>query len=365
MSHLYRRAGFGATREELEKAVDCGYEATVDDLLHPEAHPPLDLSLFDRYFPDGIDGWRILVAAQARLMFGMLTTPRPLEEKMVLFWHYLFATGNAKLEHPAQITAQLDTFRRNCLGSFATILLELSKDPAMIFWLDNQRNTNDVHNENFGRELLELFAMGIGTYTENDVKSCARAFTGWTLRNPDLLQTQPYGHYLWEFEFRADEHDGGEKQFLGVSGALDGSDVIDIIVRQPATARFIATRLYTFFVDDEQDEQAIGQLAQVFQDFGGDIRTVMRALLLSDAFKSRAAYFAKVRVPVELVIGLLRAVGGYEEPGIWWGEPAGAARRMGQDLLNPPSVEGWHTGQEWIDSGLLLERSQLCSSLRQ
>jgi len=196
--------------------------------------------------------------------------------------------------------------------------------------------------------------MGIGTYTEDDVKECARAFTGWSIKN--VLNTGPFGRNVWEFQFNADQHDYGDKEFLGERGPFDGEDVIEIIVRQPATAQFIARRLYLFFVSDEPDEAAIEDLARVYQESGQDIRAVMRALLLSDAFRSEAALYAKVKSPAEHVAGLMRLTGDHRYPS--WGlkDVALEFRYMGQDLMNPPSVEGWHTGKEWIDTGILVER---------
>src|SRR5919205_1820534 len=234
MAHLFRRAGFGATRDQLEAALARGYEATVEELLHPENAPPLEEDLIFRYYPDMKEA-RQIDPAQSLWVYRMINTKRPLEEKMALFWHHLFATGFAKLNHPGAMLGQVDMFRKHGLGDFRTLLVELSKDPAMIFWLDNQTNTNDVHNENYGRELLELFSMGIGNYTEDDVKNCARAFTGWTLKNP-IPGAQPFGRYDWEFEFRPDQHDYSEKTFLGETGNFDGADIVDIIVKQPAAA---------------------------------------------------------------------------------------------------------------------------------
>jgi uncharacterized protein (DUF1800 family) len=353
MGHLFRRAGFSATRAELEAAVAKGYEATVEALLHPEAVPDLDTDLVYRFYPEFKEA-RDIDLTQAFWVYRIINTPRPLQEKMALFWHCLFATAFNKSNHPKMLQQQVDLFRRHCLGNFRTILLELSRDPSMIFWLDNQENTKDVHNENYGRELLELFSMGIGNYTEDDVKNCARAFTGWGLQN--LLNLGPFGRNAWEFKFYPEQHDYEEKEFLGERGNFDGGDVIDIIVRQPATARFIARRLYLFFVDDEVDEAAVEQLAEVYQRSGYDIREVVRALLLSDFFRSEAAYYAKVKSPAEHVAGILKLVGDWHFPS--WGivPVALECRYMGQDLMNPPSVEGWHTGKEWIDTGILVER---------
>jgi uncharacterized protein (DUF1800 family) len=244
--------------------------------------------------------------------------------------------------------------RRNSLGDFKTLLLELSKDPAMIFWLDNQENTNEVHNENYGRELLELFSMGIGNYSEDDVKDCARAFTGWGFQH--MVKNGPYGRIVWQFKFHPELHDYDQKTFLGETGNFDGEDIIDIIVRQPATAQFIAKRLFLHFVSDQPNQEAIDELAKVFLATGGDIREVVRALLLSDAFRSEKAYFNKVKSPTEHVAGVERMVGDFRfpDPGIW--KVAAEFIYMGQDVMNPPSVEGWHTGKEWIDTGILVER---------
>jgi Protein of unknown function (DUF1800) len=358
MAHLYRRAGFGATRDELEAAVARGYEATVEELLHPERQPDLDMDLIYRFYPD-MKEEREIEITQAYWVYRMINSPRQLEEKMALFWHSLFATAFNKANHAQMVHRQVNMFRQHCLGNFRTILVELSRDPAMIFWLDNQENTKDVHNENYGRELLELFSMGIGNYTEDDVKECARAFTGWSIKN--LLNAGPYGRNVWEFQFYPEQHDDGEKEFLGRRGNFDGTDIINIVVEHPATARFIARRLYLFFVSDKPDEAAIEELAQVFRDADGDIRAVMRALLLSDAFRSSRNYLAKVKAPAEHVVGVAKLVGDFRYPSFGIVDLAYECRYMGQDLMNPPSVEGWHVGKEWIDTGILVERVNFAS----
>jgi uncharacterized protein (DUF1800 family) len=354
MAHLFRRAGFGATRDEIEQALADGYEATVEKLLHPAAVEPLDEELIFRYYVDSKES-RVIDSVQMYWVYRMINTRRPLEEKLTLFWHGLFATGFSKVENGRTLRYQIDMFRRNCLGDFRTMLVELSKDPAMIYWLDNQENTNDVHNENYGRELLELFSLGIGNYSEDDVKNCARAFTGWGLKKT-IPGFQPHGRFDWEFEFHPDQHDYGQKTFLGETGDFDGPDIIDIIVRQPAAARFIARRLYTFFVSDQPDEAAIDELAEVYLRSQYDIRAVLRSLFLSDFFRSEAAYYAKVKSPAEHVVGVMRLVGDYQYPSYGIRDIANECDFMGQSLLNPPSVEGWHTGKEWIDTGILVER---------
>jgi len=353
MAHLFRRAGFSATRDELEAALARGYEATVDDLLHPERQPELDYDLIYRFWPDMLQGNRIEVN-QAHWLYRMVNTKKPLEEKMTLFWHMLFATAFSKSNNARMSQRQLEMLRRNSLGDFKTLLLELSKDPAMIFWLDNQENTNDVHNENYGRELLELFSLGIGNYTEDDVKDCARAFTGWGFSH--MLLNGPYGRITWKFQFHPELHDFGEKTFLGETGNFDGEDIIDIIVRQPAAAQFIAKRLFLHFVADQVDQEAVDELAKVFLASGGNIREVMRALLLSDTFRSEKSYYAMVKSPADHVAGVERLVGDQQFPEFTIQKVADEFTYMGEALMNPPSVEGWHTGKEWIDTGILVER---------
>ena len=191
-------------------------------------------------------------------VYRLLSTTCPLEEKMVLFWHNVFATGNGKLNNSRSGYNQFEMFRRYGLGRFDELLVQLSRDPAMIVWLDNQTNHNGAINENYGREILELFSMGVGNYTEDDIKECSRAFTGWTLGNAEYMTLRaekdsvwPYSRIAWHFDYQSDDHDDGEKTFLGESGRFNGEDVVEIICRQPATPRFIARHMYSFFVADE------------------------------------------------------------------------------------------------------------------
>ena len=360
-AHLMRRAGFGATRPQLEALANRDYPQLVEDLLHPQRFPDVDEDVLERYY-----GW--LEGVQGKVWAGvwiyrMVNSQRPLEEKMALFWHHVFATGVSKSDHPPSSIHQIQTFRRVGLEDMRTILLELSRDPAMIFWLDNNENHAEDPNENYGRELLELFSMGVGNYSETDIKMAARAFTGWTFDQP--LGLYPYGFYPSDFLYRENDHDGSEKTFLGESGNFDGAEIIDIIVRQPATARFIARHLYNFFVADEaqvpawgtlppRDPAAIDSLVQAYMDSGGNMRSVMRTLLNSDFFKQ--SQFQRVKSPVELVVGVLKLVDANRFPDTRMMAYPTATTVMGQQLLNPPTVEGWHTGKEWIDGGTLNER---------
>jgi uncharacterized protein (DUF1800 family) len=233
----------------------------------------------------------------------------------------------------------------------------------MIFWLDNKDNHKDAPNENYGRELLELFSMGIGNYTEDDVKACARAFTGWTIQNPDYMSIRasrdsiwPHGRIDWQFVYLPEDHDDSPKTFLGHKGRFNGEDIIDIICQHPATGWFIAGKLHKFFVSDTPDESATQVLADEFRRTKGDIRSVMRTLFLSDFFQSEEARFARVKSPAELVAGTARLAGTRRFPEWSIVNLALDANFMGQEVLNPPTVEGWHTGREWIDTGTLVER---------
>ena len=373
LAHLMRRAGFGATRAELESYVARSYEETVEELLHPENAPPAldDDDIARRYHVD-VNNLMLIASCQTYWLHRMINSKRPLEEKLALFWHGVFATGYTKLNQPMAILRQIDLFRRFGLGSFRDLLVQISRNPAMIFWLDNKDNHGDAVNENYGRELLELFSMGVGNYTEDDVREASRAFTGWTMRNATLHTARaardsiwPYGRLYWQFEYRDDDHDEGQKHFLGETKHFNGEDVIDFICKQPATARFVARHLYNFFVADEaqvpawntvppRDPKAIETLTDAFISSGYEIRSVLRVLFNSDFFKE--ALFARVKSPAEFVAGTARLAGGHDFPSPDDVRLAQATDYMGQSLLDPPSVEGWHTGREWINTAGLVQR---------
>ena len=365
MAHLMRRAGFGATRNELEGYLEDGYEATVDNLLDPgeSGHMPDDI--IRRYHVDQSE-LRQLDGAGAYWLYRMLTTSNPLEEKLALFWHGLFATGYAKLNQARALLNQIEMFRHYGFGSFRDLLVELSRDPAMILWLDNNENHKEAINENYGRELLELFSMGIGNYSEDDIKECAKAFTGWTLGNAEYMSVRaskdsiwPYGRIAWHYEYRADDHDGGEKKFLGMVVKFNGEDIVDIIVTQKATARFLSTRLFQYFASDEVDsdgELVISGMMEAYFQSGYKVSAVLRSLFNSDYFKSDKCMYSRVKGPVESVVGTVRLAGTYQEPTLDVHSLWAQTMFMGQGLLAPPTVEGWHEGVEWIDSGSLVER---------
>ena len=362
IAHLLRRAGFGASYEALQAYAAQGYEATVEELLRPEAQPLVEEDLMLRLNA----GWQnrgALEQYQTYWVYRMINTKRPLEEKIALFWHGVHCTGQAKLDNSRQMGITIDMFRRAGLDSFRNLLIQLAKDPGMIWYLDNCMSHKGAINENWGRELLELFSMGVGNYTEEDVQQASRAFCGWT--NAPTYPNFPNGRVDWQFFYDPTDHDNAEKAFLGQKGKFNGDDVIDVICQQPATARFVARHLYNFFVADEspvpqwgntppRDPQAIETLVDAYFQHDCDIRSILRVLFNSNFFKE--ARFSRIKNPVEAVVGAMRMVREYPIPKPGFYEVALECRYMGQDLLNPPTVEGWHTGDEWIDSGTLVER---------
>ena len=378
IAHLMRRAGFGATREELDTHAANGYEATVESLLDPPDSEWLGDDMVRRFDLEA-SGMINAPGSSRHWVYRMITTNAPLLDKMALFWHGIFATGVPKVINGRVLFDQINTFRRHGMDSFDSILVRLAKDPAMIVWLDNQENHGHAINENWARELLELFSMGVGNYTEDDIKECARAFTGWTIGNTEYMMVRsqrdsdwPYGRIAYHFDYRPEDHDDGEKTFLGHRGNFNGEDIIDIICQQESTARFISRHLYHYFVADEpavpawpytppRDPDAIETLVQAYFESGYDIKSVLRTLFNSDFFKSEDVRFKKVKGPAEYLVGVLRMTGEFDMPRrdmipryrqIGW---------MGQELSNPPSVEGWHEGLEWIDTGTLIERINFAS----
>jgi uncharacterized protein (DUF1800 family) len=376
MAHLLRRAGFGASREEIEAKAAKGYDATVEELLNPESQPTLDEDLMLRYHP----AYNHAPAIESNIqqwVYRMINDPRQLQEKMALFWHMIFCSGHSKLDSGEEMGLMIAMFREHGMGNFRDLLMRLSTSPQMMYYLDNTESHKVAVNENYGRELLELFSIGVGkdeafNYTEDDVKACARAFTGWN--NAPAYPPFPYGRSPWQFRYDPADHDDGVKTFLGETGRWNGEDIINIICKRPAAARFISRHLYNFFVADEvpvpswrqtppKDPKAIAMLEKAYFDSGYEIKAMLRALFTSDFFKAPSARFARVASPAEMVVGLMRMVGehrGQVKPGLF--EISQEPKYMGMDLMNPPTVEGWHTGQEWIDSGTLVERINFASS---
>jgi len=361
ISHLIRRGGFGAPRTEIDEHAERGYDATVEWLLNPDGEPEVDTASLYRYHPDAERPFRLPNGME--WLYRMVTTQRPLEEKMALFWHQVFATGENKVESVYEIAQQIKMFREHGLGNYRELLVSLAQNPAVLYWLDNQENHKRAPNENWGRELMELFSMGIGNYTEKDVYEASRAFTGWAFDTK--IHWLLWGPHLWNYEFHAEDHDATDKTLFGHSGNLDGADVIDLIVQQPSCHVFIARHLYNFFVADEpqvpawpieppRDPEAIRDICDVFVKSDYNLKSVLRAIFTSDFFKE--ASFKRVRNPAEVFAGTLRVTGSFPEPHPGWNNISLEPSYMGQQLYDPPSVEGWHTGHEWINSGAFVQR---------
>ena len=362
MAHLMRRAGFGETREEIERLAEQGYEETVEWLLDPESQSEADMYLMGRYHP-WADHPSAVDHHQMRWTYQMVMGHRPLVEKVALFWHHVFATGNAKVENADEMVKEIELFQDHGMGNFQDLVEQLAKNPAMIKWLDNNDNHKRANNENWGRELMELFSLGVGYYTEDDVKEAARAFTGWTFTPRKMVM--PWKRYPWSFIYHASDHDAGDKSFLGHEGRFNGDDVIEVIVQQPATARFVARHMYNFFVADEpqipawpfeppRNPEAIDILADAFVQGGYEMKPVFRTLFNSDFFKE--ARYKRVKSPAEVVANALIVTGDMNGPDPRWGDLPAEQALMGQNIYDPPSVEGWHTGKEWINSGAMMNR---------
>ena len=363
IAHLYRRAGFGSTPELLEELSKKDYDTIVDDLVEIENVGDLpDEDILSRYYPQ-LQSTDNFGMDNTKWFYRMINSKKPLQEKMTLFWHHVFATGWTKSEQGPTMIDHIAMLRKNCLLNLRVLLTDLAADPAMIFWLDNCENHGKNINENFGRELLELFSMGIGNYTEDDIKEASRAFTGWTFEQP--IPLYPYGHFKSQFIFDEKDHDYGEKEFLGNKGNFNGEDIVEIIVKTEACAKFISRHLYNFFVADEpqipawsieppKDQEAMKILVSTFMESDADMKEVMRAMFKSDFFKN--SMFKRVKCPAEFIAGALKLTSEVGPKDERLAELHGLSTVMGQTLLDPPTVEGWHTGKEWIDGGSLTER---------
>jgi len=279
----------------------------------------------------------------------MLTTPTPLTEHMTLFWHNHFVSSQQKVKSAQMMFKQNALLRRYALGNFGELLHAVAKDPAMIVYLDNATNRKGEPNENFAREVMELFTLGMGNYTEQDVKEAARAFTGWSLDRS-----------TGEFHFYPRLHDQGIKTVLGQSGDFDGDAVLDILLAQPQTAELITTKLWREFVSPTPDAKEVKHLAKIFRDSHYEMQPLLRALFTSDAFYAKENRAALVKSPVELLVGTLRQ---FDIEGLDPRLLAFSGRQLNQDLFGPPNVKGWPGGEDWVNSTTLLARKQVLARL--
>ncbi len=390
--HLLDRAGFSGTPEEIQKLADMTpeqavralvyYEGVSNDRLPPFVHsgfwdetltrfPPSRPAATERAMkhgesmgvrvkPDHVNRhmqpvsdrffyWLRATQLETRRVGywwaeRMLDTARPLEEKMALFWHGHFATAQNKIRDYRKMLAQIDMFERHATGNFGDLLVAVAQDPGMLSYLDAGVNVKGAANENFAREVMELFTMGVGNYTEQDVREGARAFTGWNFEDLD-------------FVVNAAQHDDGPKTFLGRTGNFDGVDVLEIILEQPATAEYIAAKIFRFFVRDDPSPELTARLGAVLRDNDYELRPLLTTLFLSRDFYSEASHGTHIKGPVEHVITMLKQLGAHDVPGV--PDFNSTTIALGQHLLNPPSVAGWAQGRSWITPALLQERGNV------
>lgn len=363
VAHLLRRFGLGASQAEVDFYGQGGYEAAVDRLLNDEAieeHFALDIADLKNGRNDRVNIGAVVLWWSSRL----LMTRHPLREKMTVFWHNHFATSASKVQGPLLMLQQNETLRKNALGSFKTLLLEVSKDPAMILWLDNQQNTKGHANENYAREVMELFTLGIGHYTEKDVQEAARAFTGWSIlrvRNDDLNGAGA------EFQLRSYAHDGGTKTVLGRTGNLGGEDVLDLLTSNKQCAKFLTHKMWEWFVYEKPDQHVVDHFADILYQSDYDIKKLLREIMLSREFSSTKSVRKLIKNPVDFVIPPLRQIGVGEAIATATTGPirrrlAPAAqadqsmKAMGMSLLYPRDVSGWKPGETWISSATMVAR---------
>jgi uncharacterized protein (DUF1800 family) len=355
-AHLLRRAGFGAGPDELDRYAALGFEGAVERLLAPQ-------QVDDSATTDLLAGLTPTLAADTRIVDGqalwlvrMLYTQRSLQEKMALFWHNHFATSVQKVHVPALMYAQNDLFRTRGLGRFDDLLAGVARDPAMIFWLDNNTNRRGHANENWGREVMELFTIGIGNYTEQDVREVARAFTGWSATRDGA------------YRFLPRQHDPGAKTVLGHTGNLDGGDVLTILAGMRQTGLLLGRKLWRWFVNDMPAPDGVNRLADVYVQSNHDITAMLRALLLSPEFRAEANYYTTVKNPPEFVVGTLKLLGldaGLRDklrPPLLR-SLAQAVSQMGMPLFAPPNVGGWPGGRGWINPGTYFARANFVEHL--
>lgn len=341
-AHLYRRAGFGASRAELEDAVEREPNELVGEMVHA-TEPEWFARQMQGLIKAGLATGNVKHLS-AQWAYRMLNTPAPLREKMTLFWHGHFATSAAKVDDADLMQTQNDLLRQNAIGDFSKLLLEISRDPAMLLYLDSASNRKAHPNENYAREIMELFALGEGNYTEQDIRELARCFTGWEIKRK-------------KFRFNRYQNDTGIKTVLGKTGEFSGEDGVELVVAQDASPRFLVKKLINFFVMDEPDasDGLVEPLAEKLRADEMVIAPTLKRILSSNLFFSTHARARKVRSPVDVGVGFLRSM----EASTDAYQLAEDLDQLGQGLLFPPSVKGWDGGRTWVNSSTLLGRANL------
>jgi uncharacterized protein (DUF1800 family) len=340
-AHLYRRAAFGGSLPELRDAVTKGFRPTLDAIFTVDLQAD---SEWERLLAE-LGPSFIANAFQLRAwwLYAILNSRNPLRDKMTLFWHNHFATSIAKVQRPLLMQKQNLLIRKYALGKFRPFLLEMSKDPAMLRWLDSDSNIKGKPNENYARELMELFSLGVGNYTEPDIREAARAFTGWHTDDN-------------EFEFDDTDHDDGVKTVLGQQGKWNGDDIVRIVLEQPCAARFLVRKLYRYFISENvvPPDSLIEPLADSFRKSDYDIAAVVKTMLSSNHFFSGHAYRQRIKDPVEFAIGTVRAV--WDKEAVQPSMLVTELEAMGQELFAPPNVKGWVGGRAWLNTATVLAR---------
>jgi uncharacterized protein (DUF1800 family) len=347
VGHLYRRAGFGANYAELKAGLEAGPEKLIAQMMNGGS----GLAEFDEQLAPlagAIARGNNAQQMRAWWLTRMLYTPHPLQEKITLFWHNHFATSNSKVQSTRLMLGQYELMRRYALGNFSTLLHEMSKDPAMMIWLDTRDSKKGNPNENYARELMELFSLGIGNYTEKDIREAARAFTGWEVRGAEAF-------------FNKDQHDDGTKTVLGQTGKWIGDDIVRICLEQKSATGFIVAKLYRFLVSEalEPTPELLAPLEADFRNSGYDFGAVVRRMLSSNLFFSPLVYRTRVKSPVEYALGIVRGLEGR----VGTTALSQALQELGQDVFHPPSVKGWDGGRTWLNGQTLLFRQNLALAL--
>jgi len=344
--HLFRRAAFGANWDQLQQALSDGPQRTVDKLLKPQADTATFNLTYDGYESSAASS---IGSLQAWWLRRMIQTPHPLLEKMALFWHSHFAINSIKVKNPRLMLLHIKLLRSQALNSFGDMLQAVSHDPAMLIWLGANENRKALPNDNFVRPLMEVFTLGPDHYTKRDVREAARAFTGWFVLKSQL-------------RYIPREHDSDIKDILGQKGNFNSDDVVQIVLKQPATSQMVVKKLYRWLICETEQPNAamITPLAESFaKDY--DILKLAGTMLRSNLFFSRAAYRRRIKCPVEFALGIVKALEGVVSTTQLAQDLAG----LGQNLYNPPTVNGWIGGQHWIDSTTLAGRHNLALALLQ
>jgi len=346
VGHLYRRAAFGANATELKEGLIAGPTRAVDALI--KGGPGLaEFEAETLRWGESIRRTNAAPRSSEWWLYRMLYSPRPFQEKITLFWHNHFATSNAKVLSIEQMLGQYDLLYKHALGNFGDMLPDISRDPAMMIWLDTIQSKKGMPNENYARELMELFSLGIGHFSEQDIREAARAFTGWEIKGG-------------KFFANAAQHDGSEKTVLGKTGKWTGDDIVRICLEQKACPQFIVRKLYRNLISESTESTAdmLEPLAEVFGK-DRDIGKLVERMLRSNLFFSPTSYRNKIKSPVEYVLGIVHGF----EARIGVTEIARSLESLGQHLFHPPSVKGWDGGETWLNGQTLLTRQNLALEL--